>query len=120
MPRKSTSAKKIGPKIILTPKEKRTESYWKELNKIIDPELNLGIVDLGLIYKVKIDKKGNTTVFMTLTSPACPVGPAIMNQVQDRMHLFKDIKDVNIELIWDPPWNQEMIDPDIRELLFGL
>lgn len=127
MPKKSkklatakSAPKKIGTKIVPTPKEKRIEPYWKELNKVIDPELNLGVVDLGLIYKVNIDKKGNATVFMTLTSPACPVGPQIINQVQDRMRLFKDIKDIQIELVWDPPWHQEMIDPDIRELLFGL
>ncbi len=106
-------------KIIPTPPAKRTEIYWKELNKVIDPEINIGIVDLGLVYQVKIDKKGNCKVIMTLTSPACPVGPMIIKQVEDRMRLFKDLKNVNIEIVWDPFWTQEMIDPEIRDLMFG-
>lgn len=100
--------------------QKRKEPYWKELNKIIDPELNLGIVDLGLIYNVKISKKGTMTITMTFTSPACPVGPIILQQIEDRMRLYKDIKDVYIDIVWDPPWSQELIDPDIRELMLGL
>lgn len=107
-------------KIVPTPKEKRKEPYWKELNKIIDPELNLGIVDLGLIYTVKISKKGTATITMTFTSPACPVGPLILQQIEDRMRLYKDIKDVYIDIVWNPPWSQELIDPDIRELMLGL
>lgn len=108
------------PKIKPVPKEKRNEPHWKELNKVIDPELNLGVVDLGLIYDVKIDKKGNATVIMTLTTPACPVGPMIIQQVEDRMRLYANIKSVQTELVWDPAWNQNLIDPDIRELMFGL
>lgn len=107
-------SKKITP----TPKEKRLEPYWKELNKVIDPELNIGIIDLGLVYNIKI-KTGHAHVIMTLTSPACPVGPLIIQQVEDRLHLYKDVKSVEVEIVWDPFWTQEMIDPDIRDLLFG-
>lgn len=106
-------------KIIPTPPAKRTEPYWRELNKVIDPEINMGIVDLGLIYQVKIDKKGHATVIMTLTTPSCPVGPMIIQQVEDRMRLYKDIESVEIELVWDPAWNQEFIDEELRELMFG-
>ncbi|MEK7673559.1 MAG: metal-sulfur cluster assembly factor [Patescibacteria group bacterium] len=105
--------------IIPVPKEKRTQPYWAELNKVIDPELNLGIVDLGLIYDVQIKNK-DATVYMTLTSPACPVGPTIIREVEDRMRLFRDLKNVYIEVVWDPFWTQERIDPEIRELMFGL
>lgn len=100
------------------PHELQTEPYWKELNKVIDPELNMGIIDLGLIYDVEI-KKSHAHIKMTLTSPACPVGPYILKQVEDRMRLYRDIKSVEIELIWDPVWTQERIDPDIRDLMFG-
>lgn len=100
------------------PKSLRIESYWKELNKVIDPELNLGVVDIGLIYDVQI-KNGNAKVFMTLTSPACPVGPMLIGQVEDRMRLYKDIKNVKVEIVWDPVWTQEFMDPDIRDLMFG-
>lgn len=106
------------PKIKPVPKAKRTQPYWKELNKVIDPEINLGIVDLGLIYDVKI-KKNHAHVLMSLTSPACPAGGYIVQQVEDRMRMFKDIKSVEVEIVWDPPWTKEMIDEDIREMIFG-
>lgn len=107
---------KINP----TPREKRTEQYWKELNKVIDPEMGLGLVDIGLIYNVDIDKDGLAQVHMTLTSPACPVGPQLIKQVEDRMRIYEGVKKVDIEVVWDPPWQQDMIDPDIRDLLFGI
>ena len=78
----------------------------------------MGIIDLGLIYAVEI-KNNNAHIKMTLTSPACPVGPFILQQVEDRMRLYKEIKSVQIEIVWDPVWTQEMIDPDIRDLMFG-
>lgn len=105
--------------IIPVPKSKRTGNYWKELNKVIDPELNMGIVDLGLIYDIKIDKKAVANVFMTLTSPTCPVSGYLLQQVENRMRMFKDIKNVYIEIVWDPPWTRELIDEDVRELMFG-
>lgn len=107
------------PKITPVPREKRKEPYWRELNKVIDPELNLGVVDLGLIYKVKIDKKGNCTIMMSLTTPACPYGPVLIQQIEDRMRLYRDIKSVRTEMVWDPPWNQEMIDPELKDMMFG-
>ena len=106
-------------KITPVPKENRTANYWKELNKVIDPELNLGVVDLGLIYDVQL-KDGHAKIIMTLTSPACPVGPVLMQQVEDRLRLYNDVRSVETELIWDPAWTQDLIDPDIRELMFGL
>lgn len=101
------------------PPEKRTEKYWQELNTIIDPELNLGIVDLGLIYNVKIDKKGDCTISMTLTSPACPVGPQLIQQVETRMLMYPGVKKVYVEIVWDPPWTQERINEELRDLIFG-
>ncbi len=103
-------------KITPTPKAERKEPYWAALNEIIDPEVGIGIVDLGLIYTVNVDKHGFAVVQMTLTSPMCPVGPVLVMQVEDKMRLQKEIKEVQIEMVWDPPWNQEMIDEDIRAL----
>lgn len=119
LPKKAKSSKiSKSSRPFPVPKELQAEPYWKELNKVIDPELNMGIIDLGLIYDVEI-KKGNAHIKMTLTSPACPVGPFILQQVEDRMRLYKDIKNVEIEIVWDPVWTQERIDPDIRDLMFG-
>lgn len=106
-------------KIIPTPLKDRTEPYWKELNKVIDPEMGLGLVDIGLIYNVDIDDEGTANIKMTLTSPGCPVGPQLIKQVEDRMRNFADVKKVDLEVVWEPHWTQDMIDPDIRDLLFG-
>lgn len=98
----------------------RKEPYWKELNKIIDPELNLGIVDLGLIYKVDIEEdSGHCTIFMTLTSPACPVGPVLVQQVQDKMLMYKGVTDAEVRIVWEPFWTEEMIDPEVKDLILG-
>jgi len=106
------------PRITPVPKEKRTEPYWKDLNKIIDPELNIGLVDLGLIYDVKI-KDSHAHVIMTLTSPGCPFGPMLLQQVEERMSSFGDIQTVEVDVVWDPVWNQEFMDQDIKDLMFG-
>lgn len=102
------------------PKSERKGSHWKKLNTVIDPELDIGIVDLGLVYDVDIDKKGLATVTMTLTSPGCPVGPVITLEVQDVMRTIKGVKDVYINMVWDPMWNGEMIDEDVRDMLMGV
>ncbi len=99
------------------PKDKRTEPYWKELNKVIDPELNIGLVELGLIYDVKLKKDGTCIVVMTLTTPSCPVGPHLISEVETTMLKYKGVKTVYVEIVWDPLWNQEMIDPIIRDML---
>lgn len=109
-----STKKRVEP----VPKAKRTESYWQALNEIPDPELEIGIVDLGLIYKVEIDKKGLANIYMSLTSPACPVGPQIVMQVEDMMMQQKGVKNVKTHIVWDPPWNQSMIDEDIRAMMW--
>lgn len=102
------------------PKSKRKGPHWKKLNTVIDPELDIGIVDMGLVYNVEIDKKGLATVTMTLTSPACPVGPVITMEVDDVMRTVKGVKDVKIDMVWEPMWSGEMIDEDIRDMLMGI
>ena len=102
-----------------TPRDKQTSPYWKALNKIIDPELGIGLVDLGLVYQINVDKKGFAHIVMTFTNPGCPYGPMLLQQVEDSMRFQEEIKDVQVEIVWDPVWNQEMIDSDIRDLMFG-
>lgn len=111
---KTTKASRSFP----VPQHLRIEPYWKELNKVIDPEINIGVVDLGLIYDVKI-KNGRAIITMSLTTPSCPYGPALIRQIEDRMRLYRDIKSVQIKIVWDPVWSQELIDQDIRDLLLG-
>lgn len=109
-----SSAKKILPVL----REKRTERYWELLNNVIDPELGVGIVDIGLIYHVDITD-GVATVTMTFTSPGCPAGPELMRRVENEMGRYPGVKDVKITIVWSPLWGADLMNPDIRELLFG-
>lgn len=112
-------AKSTPEQITPVPKEKRTEPYWQSLNEVIDPELNIGVVDLGLIYRVDIKEDQTAVIYMSLTSPMCPYGPTIIMQIEDKMRLEPNVKQVYTEIVWDPPWSQEMIDEDIRLMYFG-
>lgn len=113
---KVTTPKSTRP--LPVPKELRVEPYWQELNKVIDPEINLGVVDLGLIYDIQL-KNGKCTITMSLTTPACPYGPTLLKNIEDRMRLYKDVESVKINIVWDPVWNQDFIDQDIRDLMLG-
>lgn len=99
-------------------KEDQVESFWQQLNTVLDPEIGYGIIDLGLVYDVQV-KKGIATVVMTLTSPMCPAGPEIMEGVQTALRGFDGISDVIVDLVWEPAWTDEMVDSDIRGMLFG-
>lgn len=100
------------------PIHKRTEEYWKLLNRVIDPELGIGIIDLGLVYRVDINKKGVATVTMTFTSMGCPAGPEIMRRVEVEMGKVSGVKDVKLNIVWEPVWGADFVSPDVRELLF--
>ncbi len=91
---------------------------WDQLNTVIDPEVGQGIVDLGLIYEIR-SEKGIAHVTMTLTSPMCPAGPEIMQGVQGALRGFEGISDVMIDLVWEPAWGPEMVNKDLRGMLFG-
>ena len=106
------SHKKITP----TPLEKRTQPYWHALNDIIDPEIGVGIVDLGLIYNIEI-KNSTATVIMTFTSMGCPAGPSLIEQVKEEMEKVPKIKKVKINIVWDPGWTIDMMNPDVRAML---
>mgnify|MGYP001595739537 FL=1 len=104
--------------IIPRKKEERTEPYWQQLNTVLDPEIGYGIVDLGLVYDVAV-VHSVATVVLTLTSPMCPAGPEIMEGVRTALRGFEDISDVIVDLVWEPTWTDEMVDSDIRGMLFG-
>lgn len=118
---KVSKAKKtpVKPAVIHfpVPPELRTADYWKQLNNILDPELGIGIVDLGLIYDIKIEGSV-ATITMTFTSMACPVGPNIIARVRYEMEAYPGIEDVNINVVWTPVWTRDFINPDIRTMLF--
>lgn len=86
------------------------------LRRVKDPELNLNILDLGLIYGIKVE--GNDVkVDMSLTSPGCPSGPEIMTEAEAQLKSLPDVGKVEIELVWSPPWTPDRIEPRVRAYL---
>ena len=88
---------------------KLKEKIIGEIKKIYDPEIPVNIYDLGLIYDVKVDDNNNVDVNMTLTTPNCPVAESLPMEVENTVKEVKDVKKVNLELVWDPPWDKSMI-----------
>jgi metal-sulfur cluster biosynthetic enzyme len=86
------------------------------LRQVKDPELGLSIMDLGLVYDVNVDN-GDVHVRMTLTSPGCPAGGEIMSDAQAAVQALDGVGNVEIELVWEPFWTPERIDPKVRALM---
>jgi metal-sulfur cluster biosynthetic enzyme len=91
------------------------------LKQVVDPELFVNIVDLGLIYEVKIDEqpdgKSSVGVNMTMTSPACPAGPQLLSQSKDVVSRLDGVSEVDIRLVMDPPWTPDRMTEDARDQL---
>ncbi|HEX6251750.1 MAG TPA: metal-sulfur cluster assembly factor [Gemmatimonadaceae bacterium] len=86
------------------------------LRRVKDPELNLNIVDLGLIYGIRVDGR-TASVDMTLTSPACPSGPEIVEGVEREVREIEGIDEVQTNIVWTPFWTPERIEPRVRAYL---
>jgi len=80
-----------------------------EIKKIYDPEIPVNIYELGLIYDINVDKDNNVKIDMTLTSPNCPVAESLPNEVKNSVKEIKEIKDVDLKLVWEPPWDKSMM-----------
>ena len=77
------------------------------VKKIYDPEIPVNIYELGLIYKIDIDEKNKVNIDMTLTSPNCPVAESLPNEVKENIKKVEGVSDVNLNLVWEPPWNKD-------------
>lgn len=86
------------------------------LRRVKDPELNLNIVDLGLVYVITVDG-ARVAVDMSLTSPGCPSGPEIMTDVEQQIRGMAGVEDVAVNLVWSPMWTPDRIEPRIRAYL---
>ena len=84
------------------------EKIIQEIKKIYDPEIPVNIYELGLIYDVQVDNK-LAKIKMTLTSPNCPVAESLPNEVKDGAMQVEEIEDVDVQLVWDPPWTKDMM-----------
>ena len=80
-----------------------------EIKKIYDPEIPVNIYELGLIYDIKVDEKNNVKVNMTLTTPNCPVAESLPKEVKDNIMEIKEVNKVQLDLVWDPPWDKSMM-----------
>jgi metal-sulfur cluster biosynthetic enzyme len=89
------------------------EVVMEALKEVYDPELHYNIVDLGLVYDVNV-KDGDVHIVMTLTTPACPIGPMIIAQIEEMVRVLPGVKDVDVELTFDPMWSPELISEEAR------
>jgi metal-sulfur cluster biosynthetic enzyme len=90
------------------------DSVRLALRKVKDPELNLNIIDLGLVYTITVDEGNKVIVDMSLTSPGCPAGPQIMNDVERTIQAMPGVGKIVINLVWEPYWSPERIEPKVR------
>ena len=85
------------------------EKVIEEIKKIYDPEIPVNIYELGLIYDIKVENKNTAKVKMTLTSPNCPVAESLPKEVKDSIMQVEGIDKVDLDLVWDPPWDKSMM-----------
>ena len=83
------------------------EKIVTEIKKIYDPEIPVNIYELGLIYKIEIKDSKKVLIEMTLTSPNCPVAESLPKSVKDNILKLEDVEDVDLQLVWDPPWTKD-------------
>lgn len=94
------------------------EMVLAAIKAVIDPELGINIVDLGLIYSVDIEEDGVVTITMTLTTPGCPLHASFAQEIERVLwQSIPDLSGVTVDLVWDPPWNPMMISPKGRAFL---
>jgi len=84
------------------------------LRTVYDPEIPLNLYDLGLIYQIEVNAENEVLVKMTLTAPGCPVAGSLVKQVENVVAKIEQIKAVNVELVWEPPWSRERMSDEAR------
>ena len=87
----------------------KKEKIIEEIKKIYDPELPVNIYELGLIYDIIVQKDNSVKIKMTLTTPNCPVAESLPKEVKDSIMEIEGVKKVDLDLVWDPPWDKSMM-----------
>ena len=88
---------------------------WQALGTVYDPEIPVDLVNLGLIYKVSIDQQAKRVdIAMTLTAPSCGMGPVLVGDVEYRVRRVPNVKHVQVELVFDPPWSRDMMSEEAQ------
>lgn len=88
------------------------------LKTVYDPEIPVNIYELGLIYEIRLDDEANVYIKMTLTSPTCPVAGSLPGEVKDKIVALLEVNEVAVDLVWDPPWDKDMMS-DAAKLELG-
>jgi FeS assembly SUF system protein len=109
----------VTPDPELSESDTLEQKVVKVLRTIHDPEVPLNIYDLGLVYGLDVAPSGAVTIRMTLTSPACPVAASFPAEVESRVRKLAGVSDVQVELVWDPPWTHDRLS-DAAKLSLGL
>jgi len=94
--------------------DKRIDLIIANLRDVYDPEIPVNIYDLGLIYNVDVDEKDSAHIIMTLTAPGCPVADVLLEEAKQSALLVEGIKDAEVELVFDPPWDKSMMSEEAR------
>lgn len=92
------------------------EKILEELKKVVDPEIGIDVVNLGLIYSVEINE-GNVHVKMTMTTPGCPLYATLIKNAEDVIKALEGVQSVKVELVWDPPWRPDMMSEEAKQKL---
>ena len=85
----------------------KKDQIIEEIRKIYDPELPVNIYELGLIYDVQVENESHAKIKMTLTTPNCPVAESLPNNVKENIMKVEGVTEVNLKLVWDPPWSKD-------------
>jgi FeS assembly SUF system protein len=91
----------------------------EKMRTCYDPEIPVNIYDLGLIYNVKVEPRGDVYVKMTLTAPGCPAAGTLPGEVEDKIVVIPGVKNVKVDVVWDPPWDKNMMS-EAAKLQLGL
>ena len=94
--------------------DKLIDKIIANLKDVYDPEIPVNIYDLGLVYNVDVDGNDTANIVMTLTAPGCPVADILVGETREAALLVEGIKDVNVELVFDPPWDKSMMSQEAR------
>ena len=90
------------------------EKIVETLKTVYDPEIPVNIFEMGLIYEIVVDNDGKITIQMTLTSPNCPAAQSIPAEIETKIKEIEDVSEVEIEIVWEPPWDVDMMTEDAK------
>jgi len=101
----------------VAPQQVSKEQIFSELRKCMDPEVPVNVVDLGLIYGVDVSEKNDIDIKMTMTTRGCPLHDTLVSDIKKYLNKIDGVGSINVQIVWDPPWSIEKMNPTVREKL---